>query len=264
MSLVTLEITPDGIAVLTLNDPERLNAMGPAMAVDFAARIHELELTPPRVLILRGEGRAFSAGGDLQMLEDKRTQTQGHNQQEMISFYSSFLDMLDLQVPLIACVQGHAVGAGFCLACACDIRVAEEDAVFAAPFLQLGLFPGMGSTLFPPRVLGNLGHELLLTGRRMKADEAHRAGFLNRLVPSGQGLENALEIARQMLRSAPKITSQLLEVLRPSRLERLAYLEKEAALQGQSYLEEEFRLGLEAARAKRPSPFSGGKTASAE
>lgn len=256
MSLVDLQVSPTKIATLSFNDPERLNAMSLQMAKDFAARIVELEDHAPRMIILRGAGRSFSAGGDLQMLDDKSRQSARQNERQMIEFYSSFLDILDLNVPIIAALQGYVVGAGFCLACACDLRVAEEGTVFAAPFLHMGLFPGMGATLSLPRALGNLGVELLLSGRRMKAEEAHRAGFLSRLVGLGLATQEAEALAHDLLRSAPNVTKQLLEILRPTRRERLVFLEREAKLQGQSYLEEEFRLGLAAAKVKGPSPFA--------
>lgn len=254
-SLVELTRPEPGIAVLRLNDPDRLNSMSDELAGVFAARLRELAHEAPRVVVLTGSGRAFSAGGNLAMLEAKAARPVADNQAHMFDFYQLFLSMLELQVPLVAAVNGLAVGAGFCLACACDIRIADPAASFSAPFLKLGLFPGMGSTVLIPRALGPKAADLLLTGRRMLAEEAFQSGLISRLSPPGQSFETALEAARQIVAGGPQVTRQLLALLRIDRLELLAALRREAHLQGASYAEAEFRDGI--ARARSSSRASG-------
>ncbi|MEW6283246.1 MAG: enoyl-CoA hydratase/isomerase family protein, partial [Candidatus Eremiobacterota bacterium] len=160
------------VGQILLNDPDRLNAMGEEMAGAMRALVDELRGHRPRVLVLTGAGRAFSAGGDLEMLERKRATGVERNRPLMLEFYASYLGLLELEVPLVAAVNGHAVGAGAVLACACDVRLADPAARFAFPFARLGLHPGMGATWFVPRVAGAAATELLLTGRMIGAEEA--------------------------------------------------------------------------------------------
>jgi enoyl-CoA hydratase/carnithine racemase len=251
-NLVELLYPEPGIALLRLNDPSHLNAMSNELAEAFAARLRELHHVAPRAVVLTGAGRAFSAGGDLEMLERKRSSSIQHNQAEMQRFYHLFLDILELEVPLVAAINGWAVGAGFCLACACDIRVCDPEAGFSVPFLKLGLFPGMGTTSLIPRVLGPRAFDLLLTGRRMKADEALQSGLVSRHSQPGESLALGLEVAREITAGAQHVTRQLLRILRGDRQSLMTALQTEAFLQGASYATDEFRDGVAAARARRP------------
>ena len=253
-TLVELSYPEPQLALLTLNDPERLNAMSHELGEVFSARIRELSQSPPRVIVITGSGRAFSAGGDLEMLERKQLKSVSQNQTEMLQFYRLFLDVLDLEIPLVAAINGWAVGAGFCLACACDVRVCDPKAGFSVPFLKLGLFPGMGTTNLLPRVLGPRAFDLLLTGRKIGADEALSCGLVSRVSQPCEAGALGLQVAREVLAGGPEVTRQLLRVLRGDRLELAAALEREAFLQGASYATEEFRQGVAAARLPRPKP----------
>lgn len=255
LNLLQLHIDHQNIAQLTFNDESRLNALGLEMAECFRHRVAELSQSSARVVILRGLGRSFSSGGDLAMLEAKSRQTLEENQSQMLEFYCSFLDLLNLEIPVIAALQGYAVGAGCIVAAACDLRVAETNARFSTPFLRMGLFPGMGTTLFLPRAFGSKAVEMLLTGMMVSAQEASDCGFVHRLVDEGQATLKALDLAREILQSAPGVTKNLLRQLRPSREERLAALNQEAQLQGASYLDAEFAQGLQALKRRAPSPF---------
>ena len=117
MSLIKLSCDEQGIATLTLNDPDRRNAMSVEMAAEFKQVVSELShQTNIRVLILTGAGNAFAAGGDLQMLKTKSELDFETNRQRMLEFYDSFLCIQSLDFPTIAAVNGHAIGAGACLA----------------------------------------------------------------------------------------------------------------------------------------------------
>ncbi len=255
-SLLNVRLDERKIAHLTFSDPTRLNAMGLEMSQVFGRAQAQLKELRPRVIILSGMGKSFSAGGDLAMLEAKQHQSLEENRTQMLEFYQSFLGILDLQVPIIAAIQGYAVGAGCILAAACDLRVGETNARFSTPFLRMGLYPGMGTTLFLPRAFGSKAIEMLLTGDLFNAEQAHQSGFLHRLCPDGQSQAVALELAHSILKSAPEITSQVLSHMRPSRELVLQHLQQEAFHQSASYLAPEFRSGLEAVKNKRPSPFS--------
>ena len=228
------------VARLTLNDPERLNAMSESMAEAFVAAVAELRGRPLRAIVLAGAGKSFSAGGDLGMLRAKQERSWERNRQDMLAFYRSFLSLLELEVPLIAAVQGWAVGAGCCLAAACDIRLADPAARFRVPFLGMGLFPGMGSTYWFPRRLGPWAHEFLLTGATLSAEQAAARGLVTQLSPSGGVMELALEEVDRLLKNGPEVTLDLLRVLRGDPQELLQALQHEADLQARSYNREEF------------------------
>lgn len=246
------------VAHLTMTSPENLNAMDDAMAEAFRGVYPQLESQNLRAVVITGEGRAFSAGGDLAMLLAKAEKDFETNRREMLEFYRSFLGLRDLNVPLVCGLQGHSVGAGFCFAAACDLRMASSDALFAAPFTRLGLHPGMGGSFFLPRGLGSeAARDLMLTGRRMGAVEARSLGFLSDVVdPSA--LPSALDsVLKAILTGAPLATRALLknqrEVERPN-LE--AALRREAAEQAECYARAEFREGIEALSTKRAPDWS--------
>lgn len=259
MTLVTYEKLTPFIGMVKLNDPDNLNAMSEEMAGEFSSLIRSLNegSSRPRVMILTGSGKAFSAGGHLKMLEKKQTLSQEENRKQMLSFYDSFLCMLELEVPIIAAINGSAVGAGMCVAAACDIRIATESAKLGFTFLKLGLHPGMAATYFVPRVAGNAAaSELLLTGRIINASEAFRLGLVSRVVPTNEDLiKVAHEIASEIMDCGPHATAQLLRSLRGAPQSLSDALETEAAAQSINYPSAEFAEGLAAVREKRKPNF---------
>jgi enoyl-CoA hydratase len=190
--------------------PEALNALNYAMVLDFLAVLDEVESCDDlRAVILTGAGRAFCAGFDLRGYgDDERVAAQGPvrgllTRQAEIAGIPVRLNQLP--VPVIAAVNGAAVGAGLSLAAACDIRVAVEGAVFSAAFLRAG-FTGcdLGSSWLLPRIVGTgRAHELLLTARRFDAAEALEIGLVTSLVPAESLLEAVLAIAAQIRQGPP-------------------------------------------------------------
>lgn len=251
MSTLILDSMGADVAWIRLNDPTRLNAMTEVMAGEFGQVIAQLRGQPLRAVVISGEGRAFSAGGDLDMLDIKRRQDWETNRVGMLGFYRSFLDLLSLEVPLVSAVHGWAVGAGCCLAAACDIRLADPDAKFRVPFLQMGLFPGMGTTYWMPRRLGPWAAEFLLTGSTLGASEAHQRGLVTALAAPGAVLDLAAAQVQRILANGAEATRDLLGVLRGDPADLQAALEREADLQSQSYNREEFAEGLARARQAR-------------
>ncbi|MFQ5458817.1 MAG: enoyl-CoA hydratase/isomerase family protein, partial [Myxococcota bacterium] len=135
----------DGIATVTLNQPGKRNAMTVQMGEEFLSALAGLkERDDLRVMVLTGAGRAFCAGGSLDMIQARSDGSRDDNKATMISFYTKFLSVLDLPFPTIASINGYAIGAGLCFALACDIRLASEDAKMGMNFVRLGLHPGMG------------------------------------------------------------------------------------------------------------------------
>lgn len=257
MSLVSSTIDPNGIATLTLCDEANLNAMSEEMAKDFKVAVQQLRAKKSaRVVILAGAGKAFSAGGHLAMLDAKRSLSGEENRAQMLKFYESFLCVLDLQVPLIAALQGAAVGAGLCLACACDIRIASQDTKLGFTFLKLGLHPGMGGTYFVPRIVGSgKATELLVTGRIIGADEALRIGLVSKVCEREKLLDEARAIAQEILSCGPAATAQLLETMRGDGAHLEQALAREAVCQSINYASPEFAEGIAAVKEKRLPNF---------
>lgn len=258
MALVLQTIDSNGIATLTLNDEANLNAMSDEMAQEFAATVSSLRGNKGlRAIILTGAGKAFSAGGHLSMLEAKRTKTPEENRTGMLAFYNSFLCMRDLNIPLIAAINGAAVGAGLCVACACDFRVASETTKLGFTFLKLGLHPGMGATYFVPRIVGpSMATELLVTGRVISADEAARIGIVSRVCKVTEVLQEAHSIASEILNCGPDATSQLLQTMRGESTELTRALAREALCQSVNYASEEFAEGVASVKDKRSPNFA--------
>lgn len=258
MPLVTSTIDDAGVATLTLHDEANLNAMSEAMAVDFRAAVDGLKKNRAlRAVILTGAGKAFSAGGHLAMLDAKRSVGAEENRAQMLAFYDSFLCILGLRVPIIAALHGAAVGAGLCLACACDVRIASQDTKLGFTFLKLGLHPGMGGTYFVPRIVGaGIATELLVTGRILGAEEALRIGLVSRLCEKAKLLEEARSVANEILSCGPLATAQLLETMRGDTAHLEQALAREAVCQSVNYAGAEFAEGLAAIKEKRSPRFA--------
>jgi len=257
VALVLQTIDSDGIATLTLNDEANLNAMSDEMATEFAAAVRTLKTQRGlRAVMLTGAGKAFSAGGHLAMLEAKRAKTAEENRVGMLSFYNSFLCIRELNVPLIAAINGAAVGAGLCVACACDFRVASDATKLGFTFLKLGLHPGMGATYFVRRIVGaSMATELLVTGRVISAQEALRIGVVSRVCDAADVMKEARAVAAEILSCGPEATAQLLQTMRgdPELLTRA--LEREASCQSVNYAGAEFAEGVAAIKEKRLPRF---------
>jgi len=258
MARVLFDLLPRSIGKITLHDPDNLNAMGEEMAEEFRGVVANLksEAGKLRAIILTGAGRAFSAGGNLDMLERKAQLTGEQNRLKMLEFYRSFLCLLDLKVPLIAAINGHAVGAGLCLASACDIRIASNKAKLGFTFTRLGLHPGMGATFFLPRVIGDAAAmELLLTARLIDADAALRIGLVSS-VTTPEAIESEAEkTAAEIADCGPEATRQILETMRKGLADLDRHLEREALAQSINYVSAEFKEGVRAAIEKRPAKF---------
>lgn len=257
MALVTFQFVEKQVGQITFNDPDRLNAMGEEMANEFRDLVTGLKRESElRVLILTGAGRAFSAGGDLAMLERKSKLSGEVNRVKMLEYYHSYLSIRELGVPLIAAINGHAIGAGLCLAAACDIRIASDKAKFGLTFTRLGLHPGMGATYLAPRVFGQaVANLLMLTGRTIEAAEALRLGIVSELMATEKVVKGAIEIAKEILQCGPEATKQLLNSLRTGAVSLEAALEREALTQGINYAGAELREGVRAVTEKRAAKF---------
>ncbi len=201
-----------GIGLITLNRPDRLNAMSMQMVDELHSLFAQLKTeSRVRVIILTGEGRGFCSGADLKDVlsrEDLRTlfpDATAHLIGIQKKYADLVLEMRRLPQPIVAAVNGPAAGGGMCLALASDIVMASPQAAFTPSFINIGLSGGeMGSTFFLPRMVGSaVAADILLTGRTVDAVEAERIGLVSRLVEKERLLETAMEVARVMLRKTP-------------------------------------------------------------
>ena len=155
-----------------------------------------------RVLVVTGTGHCFSSGADFKATLQRDGSTAPH--ERSYAMYEPFLSLLDVAVPVIGALNGHAVGGGFGLALVCDLRIGAEDAKYGANFVRLGLAPGMAISYLLPRLVGVArANELLFAGRLVEGREAAALGILNRAVPSAQVMPVAMELAREIAAAAP-------------------------------------------------------------
>src|SRR3954466_1288782 len=205
-----VERRTDGVALLTLDNPDLRNAMSDEMTASWLAAVAELAADRSvRAVVVTGAGSAFCSGGNTSWIASEPDASVDHLRTRMIAFYRAWLSIRRLEVPTIAAVNGAAIGAGLCLALACDLRYAAAGAKLGAPFVKLGMHPGMAATYLLPNVVGEAhARDLLLTGRTVDADEALRLGLVSRVLEPASFLEDVLEVAAGIAGTAP-IASRL-------------------------------------------------------
>jgi len=255
------------VVTIHLNDPERLNAMTLEMGEAFRETVSELALDETlRAVVLTGSGRAFSAGGDLDMLQqqaDLGAAAPGRAwrgiRDEMSRFYRLFLSIRDLPCPTIAALNGHAIGAGFCVALGCDFRFAAAEAKLGLNFTRIGVHPGMAATWNLPRLVGpGLAAELLFTSRVIDGEEAGRVGLANRVLPRDEVLPAAQATANEIAANAPLAVRAAKQALRRSETASIEdQLQFEASEQAKNFESRDAQEGIAAVREKRTPTFKG-------
>lgn len=192
----------DGIVIATLNRPEERNALSEQSLFEAIERLcHDLQSCPDaRVLVLTGAGTAFSAGGNIKHMRDGQGMFAGSaaeiHDRYRVGIQKIPLALYQLELPVIAAVNGPAFGAGCDLACMCDIRIASTRARFAENFVKLGLISGDGGAWFLPRVAGlSKAAEMAFTGDPVDAESALACGLVSKLVAPDQLMAEALELA---------------------------------------------------------------------
>ncbi|MFE3059945.1 enoyl-CoA hydratase/isomerase family protein [Nocardia sp. NPDC059239] len=243
-----LLVRRDGqVAVVTLNRPERLNALSHTLLRRLRRTLTDLDNDQSvRAIVLTGAGRAFSAGADLRGAPSDAEQVVRELYNPLI------LEIQDMVTPMVAAVNGVAVGAAVSLACACDLRVAADTASFQLAFVSVGLVPDAGATWLLPRIVG-LGRatELALLGRRLPAPEACDIGLVNSIVPTDQVVKNAVEIARSLADFGSSVSTTR-RLLRRSFMEDLPdQLAAEAVAQGIAQRSPEYKEARRAFADKR-------------
>lgn len=258
--------TRDGaVAIWTFCRPDRLNALPDLTDGDEIAAACERVNADPTVscVVLTGEGRAFSAGGDLKAMKERRDLFEGSGA-DIRERYRRVVHRIvralyGLEVPLITAVNGPAMGLGCDIAGLGDIRIASEKASFGIPFMKLGIIPGDGGSWLLPRNIGyNRAAEMLFTARSIDAQTADQWGLVNRMVPHDTLMDETMATARQIASQPPRALRMAKSLLRQGRdtnFEQM--LEMSAAMQALAHLTEDHIEGVTAVLEKRPGQFSG-------
>jgi enoyl-CoA hydratase len=257
LDYVRVEESDEGVAVLTIDRQEKLNALDLHVMEEIGQALLELEAEGPRAIIVTGAGeRSFVAGADISAmsvmspLEAKRFSEIGH----------AAMALLDRSpVPTIAAVNGYALGGGCEVAIACDVRVAAENATFGFPEVSLGILPGMGGTQRLPRLVGPaLAKELIFTCRRIGAEEAREIGLVNRVVPQGEALGVAKELAGEIAANGPlAVRHAKAATNRAMGVDLVSGLEYEADQFALLFATEDAREGMGAFAERRKPEFKG-------
>jgi enoyl-CoA hydratase len=255
-----LERPSEGVALLTLDYPDMRNAMSDEMTSSWVAAIDELAADRSvRAVVVTGEGSAFCSGGNTSWIASEPDATVDQLRSRMLPFYRAWLTIRRLEVPTIAAVNGPAIGAGLCLALACDIRYAAAGARLGVPFNKLGMHAGMAGTWLLPNVVGPAhARDLLLTGRVVDADEALRLGLVSRVIPADDFLEEVLDTAAGIAAAAP-IATRLTKIALADggHADFDSALQWEALAQPMTLATADLQEGIKAAKEKRAPRFEG-------
>jgi 2-(1,2-epoxy-1,2-dihydrophenyl)acetyl-CoA isomerase len=252
----------DGIATLTLNRPERLNALGDTLRDDLHDAVTRAAEDPDvRVMILTGAGKGFCAGGDVKAMNENKERGASRPLMEKVApgRDRTVLALRDAPKPVIAAVNGAAAGAGMNLALACDIRLASAAAKFAQAFVKRGLHPDWGGTYFLPRVVGTAkACELIFTGEIIDAQEALRLGLVS-AVHSPDALMPAARALARKIADGPPIAIRLAKraIYHSLESDLRQALEFETYAQNICFETEDAGEGISAFVQKRPPAFRG-------
>jgi enoyl-CoA hydratase len=246
-----------GVALLTLDRPERLNAIGSDTHILLRRALQTIETEAGlRAIVITGAGKAFSAGANISEMES--LQEDGRFQSFIDGFHEVYGMLADSGKLSIAAINGVAFGGGLELALACDLRIAGRGVKLGLPEIKLGLLPGAGGTQRLPRLVPmNIAKELILAGRSLDAERAFSLGLVNSLVEPDQVLANALELARSIAGGPPQAIAKGKRLLHQGvELDLAAALELEKHIGVAALDEPEGREGVSAFLAKRAPHFA--------
>lgn len=249
----------EGVAVVTLNRPEKLNALSKAIAEELPLAVEEIRGDDGvRVMVLTGAGRGFCSGADVSFLATKpEARFSIDTVTERLGSWA--LSMRDMPKPTIAAVNGVALGVGLSLALACDIRIASENARFSVMFVRWGMIPDFGATYFLPRTVGqSKACELTFTGETFDAREAERIGLVSRVVPHDELMAATKELAATIAKRPPiAIGFAKRAIYKGIEGDLASQLEFETYAQGICFQTEDQREAGKALMEKREAKFRG-------
>ncbi len=249
----------DHIGLVTLARPDNRNSMTTELLDAFQDAIATIQANKDlRCVVITGSGSCFSAGADLRA-QIQRDGDERTPQERSYAMYTPFLSVLDVEVPVIGALNGHAVGGGFGLALVCDIRIGNQDAKYGANFARLGLHPGMAISYLLPRLVGiSQAADLLFTGRLVRGQEAAQMGLLSAALEGESVLPRAMEMAGEIAGNAPLAV----RMMKKTFYEGLGWSPREAAwreaaAQAQTVATDDAAEGISALLAKRTPEFHG-------
>lgn len=260
----------DGVATITLNRPENRNSMTPDLMAAFRAAIADAAADRAlRAVVLTGRGASFCAGADFRTASPvpgdapaeapERDAAPLPDYERLYATYEPFLEVFDLPMPVVAAMNGHAVGGGFGLALVCDLRIANRDARYGANFARLGFHSGMAISHLLPRIVGvPLAADLLFTGRLVSGAEAAAIGLVHEAVAGEEVLAAAHARARAIAACAPEAVRLMKRSLyRGAGWDPRAAARAEAFAQAATMRNEDAREGIRALLEKREPRFTG-------
>jgi 2-(1,2-epoxy-1,2-dihydrophenyl)acetyl-CoA isomerase len=248
----------DGIATITLNDPKSMNALSDELftelseATDIVASDADV-----KVVVLTGSGKAFCAGGDLKKLSEGFTTVEGY--EYMKGFHNWVKKWMNMEKPVIAAVNGFAVGAGFCIATLCDMIYASEKAKFGQAFVNVGLIPDLAGMYTLPRLVGlQRAKELIFTGKTIDVNEAYSMGIVNKITKHDELEEEVNKLANK-LKKGPSVAIGMAKTVANQSINMTLdqLLELESNSQAQCFQTEDHKIALKAFFNKEKPVFKG-------
>lgn len=246
------------IATISLNRPKKFNSLDNELRQGLLASVQQASIDEAiRAVILTGCGKAFCAGGDITTMEFPAGPFTGKKRLE--KGHSIVQTITNMEKPVIAAVNGYAVGAGCSLALACDIIVAAENAQFGQAFVRIGAVPDLGGAYFLARAVGlHRAKELIFSGRNIDAKEAERIGFVSRVVPPGELMHITVEIAAGLAKAPTKAIALAKQLLnRCAEMDLSTFLLLEGFAQSSAFQTRDFEEGVTAFLEKREAKFCG-------
>ncbi|NWF91889.1 MAG: enoyl-CoA hydratase/isomerase family protein [Syntrophaceae bacterium] len=246
--------TDNGVAIIKVNRPEVRNVLNWETWMELEDALNRLHADPQlRAGVITGMGEAFIAGADLRMLKERRPQdaVQASKKANQILLFMESMDE-----PMIAAINGWALGGGCEIALACDIRIASDRAQIGQTEVRVGIMPGYGGNVRLMRLIGpGRAKEMIYTGRIVNAQEAERIGLVNRVVPHEKLMEEALAVARQIAQGPAAVHLAKKSIFQASQNSFAEALDKDSELYGEVYRTEDFKEGVTAFLEKRRPVF---------
>ena len=203
----------DQVSTITLNRPDKRNAINTQMIAELQSALDSVEKTHDRVVVLTGAGTSFCAGMDLSLLQAIATQSPSENQEDSRRMAKMFRRIWSYTKPMIAAVNGHALAGGCGIATLCDFTVAVPEAKFGYTEVKIGFLPAIVSVFLTRQIGDKRARDLLLTGRLIEAAEARELGMINEIVPHDQLMRRAKELAEVLIAASPSSVTRAKRLL---------------------------------------------------